>query len=155
MLLYLYQLHLASFPLIPCYSCYYAKWLVSRDLHRTLLNVMSQYYVMVSLYPKKKGKNELKILCCWLCLWFFECRPGSVDVPQKPSPTTPRTGRKLKTPGSDSDSFPSPSPVSRTPKDRSPKVVDRRSPRSPATTEVYISVISTKTLLVFMLWIFV
>ncbi|KAK4432428.1 Interactor of constitutive active ROPs 2, chloroplastic [Sesamum alatum] len=60
-------------------------------------------------------------------------RPGSLDVPQKLSPATPRTGRKLKTLGSDSDSMTSPSPVSKTLKDKSPKVVDRRSPRSPAT----------------------
>ncbi|KAH6807341.1 hypothetical protein C2S51_028449 [Perilla frutescens var. frutescens] len=58
-------------------------------------------------------------------------RPGSLDVPPKPSPTTPRTARKLKTPGSDPDSFSS--PKSKTPKDKSPKVVDRRSPRTPAT----------------------
>ncbi|KAK4419167.1 Interactor of constitutive active ROPs 2, chloroplastic [Sesamum alatum] len=57
-------------------------------------------------------------------------RPRSLDVPKKPSPATPRTARKLKTPGSDSDS--SPNPVSKTPKDRSPKVVDRKSPRIPA-----------------------
>ncbi|KAL0316261.1 UNVERIFIED_CONTAM: Interactor of constitutive active ROPs 2, chloroplastic [Sesamum radiatum] len=59
-------------------------------------------------------------------------RPGSLDVPQKLSPATPRTGRKLKTLGSDSDSMTSPSPVSKTLKDKSPKIVDRRSPRSPA-----------------------
>ncbi|XP_057801470.1 interactor of constitutive active ROPs 2, chloroplastic [Salvia miltiorrhiza] len=56
-------------------------------------------------------------------------RPGSLDVPPKPSPATPRTARKLKTPGSDPDSFSS--PKSKTPKDKSPKVVGR-SPRSPA-----------------------
>ncbi|KAI3474017.1 hypothetical protein Pfo_028805 [Paulownia fortunei] len=60
-------------------------------------------------------------------------RPGSLDVPQKPSPATPRIARKLKTPGSDSDSISSPNPVSKTPKDKSPKVVDRRSPRILAT----------------------
>ncbi|KAL8036163.1 hypothetical protein ABFX02_12G141600 [Erythranthe guttata] len=60
-------------------------------------------------------------------------RPGSIDVPLKPSPTTPRTVRKLKTPGSDSDSFSSPNPVSKTPKTRSPKIVDRRSPQSAST----------------------
>ncbi|XP_019191445.1 PREDICTED: interactor of constitutive active ROPs 2, chloroplastic-like [Ipomoea nil] len=56
----------------------------------------------------------------------------SVEVPQRTSPATPRTARKLRT-GTDSDSVSSPNPASRTPKDRSPKVVDRRSPRSPAT----------------------
>ncbi|PIN05080.1 hypothetical protein CDL12_22376 [Handroanthus impetiginosus] len=58
-------------------------------------------------------------------------RPGSLDVPQKLSPAAPRTGRKLKTLGSDSDSVSSPIPVSKTPKEKSPRVVDRRSPRSP------------------------
>ncbi|KAG8374257.1 hypothetical protein BUALT_Bualt11G0112800 [Buddleja alternifolia] len=60
-------------------------------------------------------------------------RPGSLDVPQKPSPATPRTGRKLWTPGSDSNSASSPNLANKTPKTRSPKVVDRRSPRSTAT----------------------
>ncbi|KAK4392182.1 Interactor of constitutive active ROPs 2, chloroplastic [Sesamum angolense] len=63
---------------------------------------------------------------------MYSTRPGSLDVPQKLSPATPRTGRKLKTLGSDSDSMTSPSPVSKTLKDKSPKIVDRRSPRSPA-----------------------
>ncbi|KAI3447618.1 hypothetical protein Pfo_004283 [Paulownia fortunei] len=92
---------------------------------------MCQYYVMVSFSQKEKKKKKLELFDDCACV--FECRPGSLDVPQKPSPATPRTGRKLKTPGSDSDSFTSPNPVSKTPKDRSPKVVDRRSPRSPAT----------------------
>ncbi|KAG6401523.1 hypothetical protein SASPL_138381 [Salvia splendens] len=56
-------------------------------------------------------------------------RPGSLDVTPKPSPATPRTARKLKTSGSDPDSFSS--PKNKTPKDKSPKVVGR-SPRSPA-----------------------
>ncbi|GFP87311.1 interactor of constitutive active rops 2 chloroplastic [Phtheirospermum japonicum] len=56
-------------------------------------------------------------------------RPSSLELPQKSS----RVVRKLKTPGSDSDS---PNPIIRTPKDKSPKVVDRRSPRNMA-TEVY------------------
>nr|GMD62726.1 interactor of constitutive active ROPs 2, chloroplastic-like [Ipomoea batatas] len=56
----------------------------------------------------------------------------TVEVPQRTSPATPRTARKLRT-SIDSDSVSSPNPASRTPKDRSPKVVDRRSPRSPAT----------------------
>ncbi|KAK4478628.1 hypothetical protein RD792_014117 [Penstemon davidsonii] len=58
-------------------------------------------------------------------------RPGSLDVPQKPSATTPRTTRKFKPLGSDSDSG-SPNLVSKTPKNASPKVFDRQSPRSPA-----------------------
>ncbi|GFQ03890.1 interactor of constitutive active rops 2 chloroplastic, partial [Phtheirospermum japonicum] len=59
-------------------------------------------------------------------------RPSSLNVPPKTSPSTPRPGRKLKTPGSDSDFLSSPSPVRKTSKDKSPNVVDRRSPRSPA-----------------------
>ncbi|XP_060176560.1 interactor of constitutive active ROPs 2, chloroplastic-like [Lycium barbarum] len=51
-------------------------------------------------------------------------RNVTVEVPQRTSPTAPKTARKLKTPGSDAPT--------RTPKERSPKVVVRRSPRSPA-----------------------
>ncbi|XP_009797643.1 interactor of constitutive active ROPs 2, chloroplastic-like [Nicotiana sylvestris] len=60
-----------------------------------------------------------------------KARTVSVEVPQRTSPATPKTTRKLKTPGSDADSVSSPNPATRTPKDRSPKVVGRRSPRSP------------------------
>ncbi|CAK7342952.1 unnamed protein product [Dovyalis caffra] len=60
-----------------------------------------------------------------------KAKPSSLEVPQKKSPATPRT-RQLKTPGSETDSV-SPNPASRTPKDRSPKVTERRSPRSTAT----------------------
>ncbi|KAL6496258.1 hypothetical protein OROGR_029516 [Orobanche gracilis] len=62
-------------------------------------------------------------------------RPSSLNVPRKASPATPRTDPKLKSPGSDSDSLSCPSPIRKTPKDRSPNVVDRRSPRSPAAGE--------------------
>ncbi|CAI9762047.1 unnamed protein product [Fraxinus pennsylvanica] len=62
-----------------------------------------------------------------------KARPASLDVPHKVSPATPRTARKLKAPGSESDPGPSPNPASKTPKDRGSKVVDRRSPRTPAT----------------------
>lgn len=51
-------------------------------------------------------------------------RNVTVEVPQRTSPAAPKTARKLKTPGSDA--------ATRTPKERSPKVVVRRSPRSPA-----------------------
>ncbi|XP_059646927.1 interactor of constitutive active ROPs 2, chloroplastic-like [Cornus florida] len=57
-------------------------------------------------------------------------RTGSLEVPKRTSPTTPRTARQLKMAGSDSDSVPSPHLASRTPKDRSPKINERRSPRS-------------------------
>ncbi|CAH8361330.1 unnamed protein product [Eruca vesicaria subsp. sativa] len=58
-------------------------------------------------------------------------RPGSLEVPQKKSPTaTPRTARKLKT--AEADPVSSPNPKIRTPKTQSPKVVaDRRSPKTP------------------------
>lgn len=58
-------------------------------------------------------------------------RSSSSEVPQKTSPAT-RTTQKLKTPRAEADSVPSPNSASRTPKDRSPKVADRKSSRSPA-----------------------
>ncbi|GLT79319.1 hypothetical protein SLA2020_508110 [Shorea laevis] len=54
----------------------------------------------------------------------------TLEVPQKKSPGTPRTARQLKSPKNDSDAVSSPSPPSKTPKDRSPKVVERKSPSS-------------------------
>ncbi|KAK4583375.1 hypothetical protein RGQ29_026219 [Quercus rubra] len=60
-----------------------------------------------------------------------KARAGSLEVPQRKSPATPRTARQLKTPGSESDSVSSPHPASKTPKDKSPKTVERKSPRSP------------------------
>lgn len=55
------------------------------------------------------------------------------DVAQKLTAATPQNARKLKTPGSDSSSASSPNPIAKTHKDRSPKTVDRRLPRAPAT----------------------
>lgn len=60
-------------------------------------------------------------------------RTGSLEVPQRSSPATPRSTKQQKTAGADSDTVPS--PVTRTPKARSPKIVDRRSPRSPASEQ--------------------
>uniref|UniRef100_A0A1J3JG76 Interactor of constitutive active ROPs 3 n=1 Tax=Noccaea caerulescens TaxID=107243 RepID=A0A1J3JG76_NOCCA len=58
-----------------------------------------------------------------------KARNGSPDVPKKVSP---RAARPLKIPALDPDSSSSPvSAINRTPKDKSPKVLDRRSPRSP------------------------
>ncbi|CAN7121892.1 interactor of constitutive active ROPs 3 [Brassica rapa] len=58
-----------------------------------------------------------------------KARNGSQDVPKKVSP---RAARPLKIPALEPDSSSSPvSANSRTPKDKSPKVPDRRSPRSP------------------------
>ncbi|XP_044473871.1 interactor of constitutive active ROPs 2, chloroplastic-like isoform X2 [Mangifera indica] len=65
-----------------------------------------------------------------------KARTGSLEVPQRKSPTTLHTARQLKIPGSDSNVVSSsPHPTNRTPKDKSPKVIERKSPRSPATTE--------------------
>ncbi|KAM6593381.1 hypothetical protein CsatA_001084 [Cannabis sativa] len=58
-------------------------------------------------------------------------KAGSLEVPQRRSPaTTPRTARKLTTSGLDADSVSSRNMANKTPKS-SPKVIDRRSPRSP------------------------
>lgn len=68
------------------------------------------------------------------CLQFviFLCfggRNGSPDVPKKVSP---RAARPLKIAALESESSSPPvSANNRTPKDKSPKVLDRRSPRSP------------------------
>ncbi|KAL5067909.1 hypothetical protein RYX36_018796 [Vicia faba] len=52
-----------------------------------------------------------------------KARNGTSGVSRKKSPSNPRTARKTKTPGSGSNSVPSsPSPASKTPKDRSPNV---------------------------------
>ncbi|KAI3965110.1 hypothetical protein MKX01_014041 [Papaver californicum] len=59
-------------------------------------------------------------------------RTGSLEVTQRTSPTTTRTARQLKMPGSEGDS-PSPNSVNRTQKERNLKIAERRSPRSPAT----------------------
>ncbi|KAF2321872.1 hypothetical protein GH714_003279 [Hevea brasiliensis] len=56
-------------------------------------------------------------------------RSGSSEAPQK---VRPGAVRQLKTTGLESDSS-SPSNQLRTPKDRTPKAIDRRSPRSPVT----------------------
>lgn len=62
-----------------------------------------------------------------LCVYWG--RNGSPDVPKKVSP---RAARPLKIPALEPDSSSSPvSAINRTPKDKSPKVLDRRSPRSP------------------------
>ncbi|XP_038905086.1 interactor of constitutive active ROPs 3-like [Benincasa hispida] len=64
-----------------------------------------------------------------------KAKTGSSEVPQRKSPRTPRTARQLKTPSSDPDSVStSPLAASKTPKERSPRVVtDRKSPRCIAT----------------------
>lgn len=57
-----------------------------------------------------------------------KARTSTSGVPRKKSPSTPR---KMKTPGSNSNSAPSsPNPASKTPKDRSPKVKLTQSPVS-------------------------
>ncbi|KAK2401295.1 hypothetical protein QL285_050899 [Trifolium repens] len=58
-------------------------------------------------------------------------RNGTSGVPRKKSPSNPRTARKMKTSGSDSNSVSSsPNPASKTPKDRSPNVKPTQSPIS-------------------------
>lgn len=56
-----------------------------------------------------------------------KARAANLEVPQR----TPKTARQLKTAGASPDNSSSPSPANRTPKARSPKIVDRRSPRTP------------------------
>ncbi|KAE8666223.1 40S ribosomal protein S23-like [Hibiscus syriacus] len=58
-------------------------------------------------------------------------RTSSAEAPQRKSPATPRTACQLKIPRSDTDTASSPNTKSRTPKDRSPKVAERRVLRSP------------------------
>lgn len=70
-------------------------------------------------------------------------RNGSTEVPQRTSPSSKssqksspqanRIARPLKVAGSGSGSIGSPNSLSRTPKKRSPKVLERGSPRSPMT----------------------
>ncbi|XP_010920923.2 LOW QUALITY PROTEIN: interactor of constitutive active ROPs 3 [Elaeis guineensis] len=60
-------------------------------------------------------------------------RTVSSEVPQRTSPATPRSTRVAKTEGHESDSSTSAHTPTKTPTERSPKVVERRSPRSPAT----------------------
>ncbi|RLN30316.1 interactor of constitutive active ROPs 2, chloroplastic [Panicum miliaceum] len=62
---------------------------------------------------------------------FEICRNGPSDAPQKTSPRTPRASRVAKTGGNETDST-GVTPT-RTPTDRSTKVPERRSPRSPIT----------------------
>lgn len=59
-----------------------------------------------------------------------KARSGSSEVPQKVSP---RAVRQLKPAALETDFATASTQTSRAPKDRSPKVVERRSPRSPAT----------------------
>ncbi|KAF6134820.1 hypothetical protein GIB67_002221 [Kingdonia uniflora] len=74
---------------------------------------------------------NLYILMPYTLFYYFEDRAGTLEVPQRTSPATPRTARQSKITGSESDSV-SPHQACRTPKDRSPKVIERKSPRSPA-----------------------
>lgn len=60
-------------------------------------------------------------------------RNGPSEVPQRTSSATPRSARVTKTGGHESDSSTSVHTPTKTPPERSPKVVDRRSPRSPVT----------------------
>lgn len=75
--------------------------------------------------------NSYICLCILIGLWLTVSRVGMSEVPQKKSPATPRTAHQLKTPNSDADSVSSPNAAKKTPKDRSPKVIECRSPHSP------------------------
>ncbi|XP_075491485.1 interactor of constitutive active ROPs 2, chloroplastic-like isoform X1 [Primulina tabacum] len=87
------------------------------------------------LHPKNFN-SSVKFLSIVVELQTFmqasNSRPGSLDAPQKASLVMSRTVQKLKIPGSESDPALSPDPVSKTSRNRSPKVVGRQSPRSPA-----------------------
>ncbi|KAK4757686.1 hypothetical protein SAY87_018987 [Trapa incisa] len=61
-----------------------------------------------------------------------KARNNSQELLQKKSPAATRTVQKLRIPGSDSEVMSSPqNSVCKTPKDKSPKVGERRSPRTP------------------------
>ncbi|XVF76503.1 hypothetical protein PTKIN_Ptkin13bG0271400 [Pterospermum kingtungense] len=60
-----------------------------------------------------------------------KAKTSSLEVPQRKSLATPRTARQLKIPASDSNMVSSPKPGTKTPKDRSPKVTERKALRSP------------------------
>ncbi|KAJ4979465.1 hypothetical protein NE237_010245 [Protea cynaroides] len=87
--------------------------------------------VLWKLIPNQKTQLSFGIASRDLLL-TPKARSSPSEVPQRTSPGTPRAARQLKTAGSESDST-STNPATRTPKDRSPKVTERRSPRSPIT----------------------
>ncbi|KAG8500907.1 hypothetical protein CXB51_003017 [Gossypium anomalum] len=58
-------------------------------------------------------------------------KTSPLEVPQRNSSATPRTSHQMKISGSDADTVSSPNPASQTPKDRSPKVTERKALRSP------------------------
>lgn len=62
---------------------------------------------------------------------MLENRTNPPEVSRKKSPAATRTARQLKVPGSDSEVMSSPqNTASKTPKDKSPKVSERRSSRT-------------------------
>ncbi|KAK6935992.1 hypothetical protein RJ641_033022, partial [Dillenia turbinata] len=84
----------------------------------------------------------------WPCIWSGgknEIDPETVDSPNKtrlvevPQRISPRPVCQLKVAGSEPDSASSSNHSSKTPKDRSPKVTERRSPRSPVTEKKRLS----------------
>ncbi|TYH77294.1 hypothetical protein ES332_D04G144400v1 [Gossypium tomentosum] len=58
-------------------------------------------------------------------------KTSPLEVPQRNSSATPRTSHQMKISGSDAGTVSSPNPASKTPKDRSPKVTERKALRSP------------------------
>ncbi|PHT36430.1 hypothetical protein CQW23_24130 [Capsicum baccatum] len=84
-----------------------------------------------------------------------KARTVFVEVTQRTSPSTTKTARKLRTSGTaEVDSVLFPNPASRTPKDRSPKVIGRRSPQSPAIEVALFLLKSPQMLLRFSLFLF-
>lgn len=93
---------------------------------------------------------DLLLLCSLLCLFslrvrdfklpsffHFEIRTGTLEVPQRSSPATSHTTKQQKASVADTELVPS--PATRTPRARSPKIVNRRSPCSPASEVSYYS----------------
>lgn len=89
---------------------------------------------------------DLLLLCSLLCLFslrvrdfklpsffHFEIRTGTLEVPQRSSPATSHTTKQQKASVADTELVPS--PATRTPRARSPKIVNRRSPCSPASEQ--------------------
>ncbi|MQM02607.1 hypothetical protein Taro_035375 [Colocasia esculenta] len=84
---------------------------------------------------EEEGKTQL------VMMQASKSRSGSSDVPQKTSPITPRS-TQTKVAGHESGSATSTHHLTRTPTDRSPKIIDRKSPRSPASEKKRISRVS-------------
>ncbi|XP_019459528.1 PREDICTED: interactor of constitutive active ROPs 2, chloroplastic-like isoform X2 [Lupinus angustifolius] len=66
-----------------------------------------------------------------IVIWLTVIRSGTSEAPERKSFANPRTARRLKLPSSDFGSISSPNPASKTPRVRTPKVIESKSsPRS-------------------------